>query len=177
MIAPPYFPLDEEELVEHFRAAAEACEPLPFYVYEFAGRSGYFIPPVVIELLREIAPNLRGIKVSDTPWEKAEPYLLEGLDVFIGSEPLALRGMERGAVGTVSGLASAWPEVVASLTHDRSQEAQERVRALRDALRDIPFHAALKTVLAARGVPVRPDVRAPLRGLTDEEATAVSSLA
>ena len=37
VIAPPYFPLDEAALVEHFAAAAAACAPLPFYVYEFAG--------------------------------------------------------------------------------------------------------------------------------------------
>jgi dihydrodipicolinate synthase/N-acetylneuraminate lyase len=33
----------------------------------------------------------------------------------------------------------------------------------------VPFQAALKEILAARGVPVRPDVRAPLRGLTPDE--------
>ena len=64
--------------------AAEACAPLPFYAYEFAARSGYPIPLGVIERLRRRAPNLVGLKVSDRPWEKLEPYLLEGLDVFIG---------------------------------------------------------------------------------------------
>src|SRR6266545_1957435 len=41
VMAPPYFPLDAEELLAHFTAAARACEPAPFYVYEFAARSGY----------------------------------------------------------------------------------------------------------------------------------------
>ena len=41
VIAPPYFALDEDELFEHFAAAARACAPTPFYVYEFAARSGY----------------------------------------------------------------------------------------------------------------------------------------
>ncbi|HEX5949771.1 MAG TPA: dihydrodipicolinate synthase family protein, partial [Actinomycetota bacterium] len=90
VIAPPYFPLDESELLGHYRAAARACAPLPLYVYEFAGRSGYAIPVSVVEHLREDAPNLAGMKVSDTPFEKVEPYLLEGLDVFVGSEPLVL---------------------------------------------------------------------------------------
>ena len=39
VIAPPYFPLDDEELFAHLRSAADACGPLPFYVYEFVGRS------------------------------------------------------------------------------------------------------------------------------------------
>ncbi len=176
VIAPPYFPLDEAELLAHFRTAAEACFPLPLYVYEFAGRSGYAIPVSVIERLREEVPNLGGMKVSDTPFERVEPYLLEGLDVFIGSEPLVLEGMERGAVGAVSGLATAWPEVVASLVHDWDPMAHARVSELRDRLAGVPFHAALKAILASRGVPVRPDVRAPLRGLTADERDLVSSL-
>src|SRR5919202_5048480 len=41
VMGPPYFALDERELLEHFSAAARACAPTPFYVYEFAARSGY----------------------------------------------------------------------------------------------------------------------------------------
>ena len=44
VIAPPYFPLDAEELTRHFVQVANACDPLPFYLYEFAARSGYAIP-------------------------------------------------------------------------------------------------------------------------------------
>src|SRR5262245_12738368 len=78
VIAPPYFPLDERELLDHFSAAAGACDPLPFYVYKFIGRSGYPVPITVIERLRDKAPNLAGLKVSDTPFEAVKPYLLEG---------------------------------------------------------------------------------------------------
>jgi dihydrodipicolinate synthase/N-acetylneuraminate lyase len=177
VIAPPYFPLDAEELLAHFLAAAEACAPLPFYVYEFAGRSGYPIPVAVIERLRETAPNLAGLKVSDTPFEAVRPYLTLGLDVFIGSEPLVLEGMEHGAVGAVSGLATAWPETVAALVRDWDPMAHARVADLRERLAGLPFHAALKHVLAARGVPVRPDVRRPLRGLTASERELVLTLA
>lgn len=169
VIAPPYFPLDPDELFHHFREAAEACAPTPFYVYEFAGRSGYPIPLQVIERLREGTTNLAGMKVSDTPWSSVEPYLVEGLDVFIGSEPLALRGLRAGAVGSVSGLATAFPEIVASLVHERSEGAGEQVALLRERLSPLPFHAALKEILVARGVAMPTSVRAPLRSLTDDE--------
>ena len=169
VIAPPYFPLDEPALLEHLRAAAEACGPLPFYVYEFAGRSGYAIPVAVIERLRETSPNLAGLKVSDTPWSAIEPYALEGLDLFVGSESLVLEALEQGADGAVSGLATAFPEIVAALVHDRDATAGDHVSALRTLLGPIPFHAALKEILVARGVPIRPDVRPPLRPLTPEE--------
>jgi len=177
VIAPPYFPLDDEELFRHLRGAASAADPLPFYIYEFAGRSGYPIPVDVIARVHEAAPNVAGLKVSDTPFAAVEPYLLPGFDVFIGSEPLTLEGMRHGAVGSVSGLASAWPDVVSTLVHHRDAAAHARVSELRDGLADIPFHAALKTVLADRGVLLHVDVRPPLRALTDDESERVRRLA
>jgi dihydrodipicolinate synthase/N-acetylneuraminate lyase len=169
VIAPPYYALDAEELFAHFEAAAGACAPLPFYLYEFEARSGYAIPLAVIERLRERAPNLAGMKVSDSPWERLEPYLVEGLDVFVGAESLLERGLAAGAVGAVSGLAASFPDAVVPLVGEPSAEAGERVAALRAELQRFPFHTASKTALGLRGVPVSPEVCAPLRGLTEAE--------
>ena len=178
VIAPPYFPLDAEELTHHFVQVANACDPLPFYLYEFAGRSGYAIPIDVIARVRERSTNLRGLKVSDTPLSAVEPYLgIEGMDVFVGNEPLVLEGMERGAIGAVSGLATAFPSITAALVHDRSERAGEQVDLLRSRLRGIPFHAAMKEVLVVRDVLTSVDVRAPLRGLRDDERSTVLALA
>ena len=69
VIGPPYFRLDEQAQLAHFQAAATACAPLPFYVYEFASTSGYPVAPSVLQRLRETAPNATGLKVSDTPWD------------------------------------------------------------------------------------------------------------
>jgi dihydrodipicolinate synthase/N-acetylneuraminate lyase len=177
VIAPPYFPLDDEELLRHLRSAADACAPLPFYVYEFAARSGYAIPVDVVVRLRDMAPNLAGMKVSDTPWDAVEPYLLDGLDLFVGSEPLTLQALARGGTGTVSGLATAFPEIVAALVHERSTAAGEQVSTLRRLLGPMPFQAALKQVLVERGVPIHPDVRPPLRPLTGGEREATRAAA
>ncbi len=165
VIGPPYYPLDEEALLAHFAAAARACEPLPFYVYEFKARSGYAVPVPLLVRLREEAPNFRGLKVSDRPFESVEPYLLEGLDVFVGAEDLVSAGLERGGAGAVSGLAAVFPERVAKLV----REGDPGVGELRAALDRFPFQAAAKYVLGKRGVPVREDVRAPLRRLNADE--------
>lgn len=168
-VAPPYYGFDEDELTRHFRAVAAACAPVPFFLYEIAARSGYAIPLTVVARLREDVPNLAGLKVSDTPFERVEPYLLEGLDIFVGSEPLAAKALARGAAGVVSGLATAFPEIVAELVAEPTDEAAEQVASLRDSLQRFPFIAALKVVLGRRGVAVREDVRAPLRTLTKTE--------
>jgi len=165
VISPPYFALDDEALLGHLSAAARAAGEVPFYVYEFKARSGYAVPIPVIERLREQAPNFAGLKVSDKPFDAVEPYLLEGLDVFVGAEELVLKGIERGAVGTVSGLGSVFPERVVALVRDGDGD----VGAVRTAMDRFPFQAAAKYVLGRRGVPVREDVRAPLRRLRDDE--------
>ena len=166
VIAPPYFALDAEALLEHFAAAAAACAPVPFYVYEFERASGYGVPLPVLERLRERAPNLAGLKVSDRPWEKFEPYLIEGLDVFVGPESLIAQGLAAGAAGAVSALASAFPALVVAAVRGEPTD----VGALRDLIDGrFPRHAAFKHVLARRGVPVREDVRRPLRQLTRAE--------
>src|SRR4029077_16230459 len=92
VIGPPYFVLDDEAMLRHFAAAAESCAPTPFFVYEFAPRSGYAVPISVLDRLREGAPHLAGLKVSDTPLDAVKPYLVDGLDVFVGFEPLVLEG-------------------------------------------------------------------------------------
>ena len=60
VIGPPYFRLDERAQYAHFLAAALACAPLPFYVYEFESTSGYAVAPAVLERLRDDASNLAG---------------------------------------------------------------------------------------------------------------------
>ena len=166
VMAPPYFMLDEAELLSHFEAAARACAPTPFYVYEFAARSGYAVPLAVLKRLREAVSNFRGLKVSETPWERFEPYLVEGLDVFVGPEALIGRGLGAGAVGAVSALASAFPELVVAAVRD---PAAADLGQVRETMQRFPFQSALKTVVGHRGVPVNPDVRRPLRVLTAAE--------
>jgi dihydrodipicolinate synthase/N-acetylneuraminate lyase len=165
VIPPPYFPLDDDALLAHLGAAARACAPVPFYVYEFERASGYAVSRDLLDRLRDTAPNLAGMKVSDTPYEKFERYLGIGLDVFVGPERFIGRGIEAGAVGAVSALAGAFPERVVAAVRDRSDE----LAPLRESIERFPRHAALKHVVTGRGVPVRPEVRPPLRPLTQEE--------
>jgi dihydrodipicolinate synthase/N-acetylneuraminate lyase len=169
VIGPPYFSLDEKAQYGHFLAAAAACAPTPFYVYEFAATTGYPVAPAVLERLRDDAPNVVGLKVSDTPFAAFEKYLLPGFDIFVGPEALIADGMARGARGAVSALASALPRHVAAVVRDPTPDGAARLGELRASVERFPRQAALKRLLALQGVPVREDVRAPLRTLTHEE--------
>jgi dihydrodipicolinate synthase/N-acetylneuraminate lyase len=169
VIGPPYFKLDEQAQYAHFLAAATACAPLPFYVYEFASTTGYAVAPAVIARLQESAGNLAGLKVSDTPFEAFSRYLLPRLDVFVGPEALIHEALGRGAVGAVSALASAFPAEVAAVVRGPTAAGAERLGDLRAFVERFPRQAALKRLLGRQGIPVREDVRAPLRSLTPDE--------
>jgi dihydrodipicolinate synthase/N-acetylneuraminate lyase len=175
-IGPPYYPLDQAALLAHFREAARACHPLPFYVYVISARSGYPIPPGVLLQLREDASNFAGLKVSEATFDRFEPYLLQNLDVLVGPEALIVQGLGRGAVGAVSALATAFPELVARLVGHRDPGLGAAVGDLRTAVERLPMPGVLKEVLRLRGVPITGDVRAPLRALTETERVDVPAL-
>ena len=174
VIPPPYFPLDTDALTAHFVAAAEACAPVPFYCYAFTARSGYPLPVEVIRRIGASVDNLAGLKVSESPFERVAPYLELGLPVLIGNEPLIADGIGAGALGTVSGMAAAFPDVVRAALDAADEPAMARLRSLRTAMEASgQFIAAVKHALGHRGVTVQPDVRPPLRPLTDAEGIAL----
>jgi len=168
VIPPPYVRLDEDELAEHLIAAAAAAAPVPFFCYAFAARSGYPFPPAVVRRVADAADNFAGAKVSDTPFDRLAPYLDLGVPVLVGNEPLLPAALERGAVGTVSGIAAAFPEAVRAALTTPHGPAHERIVAIRDALDAAGLIAGVKHVLARRGLPVSREVRRPLLPLTPE---------
>jgi dihydrodipicolinate synthase/N-acetylneuraminate lyase len=163
VIPPAYYPLDEDALTEHFCAAADACAPVDFYLYAFADRSGYQLPPAVVERVRARSGNVAGLKVSEPSIERVKPYLALGLPVLVGSEPLIPEALAAGAAGSVSGLASAFPQPVRSALDDPTGAAAAELRELRGRLGGHRFIANLKRELVAAGVAISADVRAPLR--------------
>jgi dihydrodipicolinate synthase/N-acetylneuraminate lyase len=175
VIPPPYFPLDPDALTDHLVAAAAACDPVPFFVYVFTRRSGYPLPVEVIGAVADRAPNLAGLKVSESPFADVEPYLELGLPVLVGSEPLIVPALAAGAEGTVSGLAAAFPDEVRAVLDDPGPSGETRLDDLRRAMEAQPFVPAVKHVLGRRGVPVAPDVRGPLRPLGAEQAGALDA--
>jgi dihydrodipicolinate synthase/N-acetylneuraminate lyase len=165
VIPPPYFPLEPAALTEHLVAAAAACAPLPFFIYVFTRRSGYPLPVSVITAVQDRASNLAGLKVSESPMADVAPYLELGLPVLVGSEPLIVPALAAGADGTVSGLAAAFPDEVRAVLDAPGPSGEARLEVLRGVMEAQPFVPSIKHVLGRRGVPVRADVRAPLRPL------------
>src|SRR5947207_1369974 len=147
-------------------ALGTAGEGILLSVTERRRVADLFLQPAVLERLRQESPNVVGLKVSDTPYERFERYLLPGFDIFVGPEALIHAGMIGGAIGAVSALASAFPAEVAAVVREPSEEGAARLGELRAFVERFPRQAALKHLLGLRGLPIREDVRAPLRSLT-----------
>jgi dihydrodipicolinate synthase/N-acetylneuraminate lyase len=123
----------------------------------------------------QAADNLAGLKVSESPFATVEPYLDLGLPVLIGSEPLLPAALTRGAAGSVSGMAAAFPDVVRRAL-DAPDDAEPTLRQIRNALEASgKFIASAKHVLRRRGVPVKPDMRAPLQPVSAGEIEALEA--
>ena len=67
VIPPPYFALDPDALTAHFTAAAQACAPLPFFIYAFAARSGYPVPVEVVQRVQSLRPEPGGPEGQRVP--------------------------------------------------------------------------------------------------------------
>ena len=72
------------------------------------------------------------------------------LDIFVGPEALIHRGREAGAVGAVSALASAFPEEVAAVVREPTEDGAARLGELRSRIESFPRHAALSASWAGK---------------------------
>jgi dihydrodipicolinate synthase/N-acetylneuraminate lyase len=171
-VGPPYYRYDDAELIEHFELVASACAPVPFYLYEIRDRTGYALSETVVLGVQERAGNLVGMKVSDRSIDELRAYILPGLDVMVGSEPLIPEALALGAVGAVSALAAALPRAVRRVL--AGEKPGSHADQLRSELARYPFQSALKTALVAQGVLGDPSVRRPLRPLTADESEALT---
>ena len=137
---------------------------MPFYVYEFAARSGYAVPlEAIAGAARRGAELRRAQGLRHAVGDGSRRTCSRGSTSSSARRRSSRRGFAGGAAGAVSGLAASFPDAVVALVRDPTPENGERVGALRASLQALPFHAASKMVLGLRGVPVRGGVRPPLR--------------
>jgi dihydrodipicolinate synthase/N-acetylneuraminate lyase len=177
LISPPFYPLDEQALEDHFVSVAREVPDLPVFLYSIPEYAGNDIAPGLLLRVARRADNVIGLKYSGDSLERfAEHRRVTGPDfcLFNGNDSLALRALEAGADGLVSGNASARPELLVGLfaafaAGDRAAAAEKQQRleafiAAREGPSELSFFKAL---LALRGVPVG-EVRPPLARLAAE---------
>lgn len=183
VVAPYFFPLANDALIEHYVAVSSAVPDLPVLLYNIPQRTGNALTPAVVADVARRCPNVVGIKDSSGNLGQTIEFCSAraGFQVAQGADGLLVAGLANGVEATVSGNANVFPELAVAVfdawwrgDHDGSRAAQQRLDLARHALRDGLDLSLFKHVLARRGLSVG-DVRSPLPRATEAEVDAAVS--
>ena len=186
LLAPPYYSLPTPtELLDHFTTVSRSID-LPIMLYNYPARTGVDLTP---DLVEELAAweNIAYIKESTGDSTRVSEIIRrcgDKIDVFCGSDAIALESFLLGAVGWVAGVANIIPREHVELYHLAA--ARKDMAAARDlAYRMLPLLACLegsgkytqfvKRGCALTGHPIG-DPRKPLLPATEDEAAILESL-
>ena len=178
VVTPSYFKLMDRELETYFLNIAGSVSPsFPVYLYNIPQCSGNDLKTSVIKDIRSKASNVVGIKYSFADFVRTTEYVGIGEDfsVVIGADILFLSGLAMGCSGTVSGVASAYPEPFVALygaylkgDMDKARYIQKMAVEIANILKNGSNMSYFKVALEHRGIPAG-GMRAPLLDITEKE--------
>ncbi len=181
LVTPPYyFPIDQDAIVEWFKALIIAS-PVPIMYYHFPGMTKLVAEPGTVVRMRDA--GLAGIKDSGGQIGYLQQVLARLADdpnfrVMVGGDAHFLAALIHGVDGTIGLQPSVAPEIDARLFEaflagdlDTAADWQRRAVAFGGALLDGPGsgQAKGKAVLERLGICGR-TVAPPMQTLTDSEA-------
>lgn len=183
VVAPYFFPIGDQGLVDHYVTVATAVPDLPILLYNIPQRTANAVGPAVAAEIARRCANVVGIKDSSGNLAQTIDYrgVRPDFQVAQGADGLLVAGLANGIEATVSGNANVVPELAVEVfeawwrgDQDGARAAQRQLTVARHALRDGLDLSLFKRVLARRGVAVG-DVRSPLRTATEAEVDAAAA--
>jgi len=158
---PGFLPYAQDDLVD-IMGQVSADLPLPVLIYNIPQCTRDLGLASVLRLIATV-PNIIGLKDSSghkPNLAEIQAAQAQGPLVFmIGSDDLFLEAFEHGAVGSISGIAGACPELILPLYEALRAGKKEEARALQARLDEFIFHIcglpspwAMKLALQARGL-------------------------
>ncbi len=164
LIMPPYFFRYDDEAVRAFMLefAEQVGKWTPIYLYNIPLFTNPLALSTAEQLLRSGA--YAGIKDSGGDWAYLARLIEVARDsktiVLCGHDPMYSRARRAGAHGTVSGIASATPELLCALHRAidagddaRAARLDSRVAELASRLARFPIPIGVREAAAARGIP------------------------
>lgn len=175
----------EHEIYEHFKAVAESVK-FPIMIYNNPFVSGVDISAETMLQVAKDVENITHIKESSGDIDKARDIARAGKDyveVFCGSEDLALESKFVGVTGWISVSANIVPGVAKELYDAYDEGDLDRAWALYDKLLPLckflegsgKYVQIVKRAMDLQGLAGGP-ARRPRLGLTDEEETTLKEL-
>ncbi|CAB3744222.1 4-hydroxy-tetrahydrodipicolinate synthase [Paraburkholderia rhynchosiae] len=171
----PYFNgATQQELFAHYERIARGTS-LPVMLYTIPAKAGITLNVDTVRRLSEI-PNIRGIKDSGGDFDRLLQLInlrRDDFAVFTGTDSMILWTLIAGGDGAVAATTNAVPSVVMSIWNkfqsgdiESARQAQESLRALRDAFALGTMPVVLKTAAMMLGMPAGP-ARSPAQPLDD----------
>ncbi len=184
VITPYFLPLGQNELIQHYRAIADAIA-IPIVLYNMPKNTGVNIDPATLQALLP-CKNIVGIKDSSGNMENFKGYLevTKGTEfsVLVGSDSKILEAMQLGAAGTVAATSNVITEVIVSIVKnykagnlEQAQTAQADVDVLRKVLPLGTVPSALKRLIQMMGIPVG-NPRLPILPLAEQHTDAIADV-
>lgn len=160
-------------LAEYFLRVLDAST-VPVFLYNIPQFSRV---PITDDTLALIAdhPNLSGIKDSAGDWDRSRQLLArKDISMYCGEDTLLARFAAAGALGCISGVCNALPELIVAVWRARHcpeelEREQERLNAACRVFVQYPIVGNSKAILAHRGV-IHTHARPPLVDLDAGQA-------
>ena len=162
LLMPPYFyHYSDDQLFAFYQQFAKVIgSSVPLYLYNLP----FFTGPISGSLMERIllTGSFAGIKDSSGQWDLFQTLKSirekHNFQLFIGNEKIYTRGRAQGAVGIVSGVAAAVPELIVALDRSLLANDQPQVATLERRLHEFvleldkfPATVAIKQAAAVRG--------------------------
>jgi dihydrodipicolinate synthase/N-acetylneuraminate lyase len=149
--------------------------PLPVLLYNIPQFTGIDVTWDVPDIIGS-HPNLIGMKDSGIDTQNTLELIRhrKDLHIYIGNDSLIADGLAAGAQGVISGIASAFPDIISGVvdvyeSREDAQGAQHRLNDLLQIIARYPAISVFRSILAFRGMK-RTWARPPLVDLTNEQA-------
>ena len=160
-VTPFFQPAPPEQIVEYYRRIVDAADGGSVFAYLFRQRTTTVASPSLLPRLADA--GVAGVKISGESDDSVESYLATapaGFEVYSGNDTSLRWLLDRGGLGIVSGVSSAYPEPFVRLRE--AIVAQDEVAILaaeRFVERAVAAVRAgnvghLKAAITARGIPV-----------------------
>lgn len=184
VITPWFAAASQEELIQHYRAVAEAVD-LPIVLYNIPARTGNALSPATVETLSEV-DNIVGVKDSGGNFDNMLQYIERTRDrdfaVLSGNDSLILWNLLAGGAGGIAGCANVFPENMAEIYNafvrgdlKRARECQDNIRAFRNCFCYGNPNTIVKTAVAMLGYPVG-KCRKPFDTVCEEGRLAIEKV-
>ena len=180
IVCPYYFAYGKSSLIDHFTTAARAAGSVPVYLYDNPERVGYSLDFDMVHDLVHDVDNIRGVKDTGDSIGRVTRYATFSdpeIEVYTGNNLTVLPALLMGARGSVSAMASAFPELFVAIYElwskgdiEAAVEAQLAAARLQSVLDGLPYVGGIKYLASRRGQPSG-RTRAPLPSADGVSAT------